>query len=342
MNNFTNDFPPFNSMFIHEFSPGKDIKLDKSTIVYHYTSPNAFLSILQGNAVRFSDIRYMNDKSESVFFVKRLIEFCEENAKTYPFFTEAVNALLKGNDYAKIKSLEISKVLYSDFPGLKMEKQRNFIFCTCNDADSLNMWNYYASNGTYSGYNIGFSVQKFLKAFDVDELAVADAFIVYYGNVLYKKKLQFEAIQELANNIERFLTFNNNFQNVFRAAIIVRNYIQLKGPFFKDDSFKSENEFRFLFSIAESRIPHNKSEAEKYRGKYNKSLCEDFTVKNGLIVPFMCVSIPDNSISRITISPMTEFEIAKESIKEVLSVSKMKSTADKEIPVYKSTIPIRF
>lgn len=119
----------FNSKFIHEFTPGSMPGVTESTIVYHYTSPDAFLSIVQGRSVRFSDIRYMNDKSESFFFVKRLLEFCEENKEQYQHFTDVVNELLKENSYSAIKKLKAQDIRYTEFPGLKMGKQRNFIFC---------------------------------------------------------------------------------------------------------------------------------------------------------------------------------------------------------------------
>lgn len=76
----------FNSRFIQEFTPDSMAGATESTIVYHYTSPEAFLSIVQGKSVRFSDLRYMNDKSESFFFVKRLLEFCDENKEKYQHF----------------------------------------------------------------------------------------------------------------------------------------------------------------------------------------------------------------------------------------------------------------
>jgi len=332
----------FNSIFIREFCPGKWIDDEQTDIVYHYTSPDAFLSIISGNAIRFSDIRYMNDKSETIFFVKCLIEFVEKKKKDYPYFCEAVNALLKGNDYDKIKRLAVDEVIYNSFPGLRVENQRNFIFCTSNDADSLNMWNYYASNGSYKGYNIGFNVKAFLKTFDVENDHCADSFLVYYGNVIYQEKKQMAAIEELAINIEKVITFDNSIQAISRAAIVIRSYIETRGPFFKDYSFRSENEYRFLISIAEKRIPHDKEEAGKYAGVYNKNLCEGFCIKNGLIVPFLQVSIPHNAISRITISPITEYKIAKSSIKELLEHKRIKDPNGKNVSIYKSNIPIRF
>ena len=334
--------PAFQSYFINEFQPGKRIQEIENTVVYHYTGANALLSILENGYVRFSDIRYMNDRFETVFFIKRLIEFITENGEQYPFFRDAVNDLLAENDYGQILDLNTDKVKYRDFPGPKMKPQRTFIFCTCNEPDSLNMWNYYASSGTYTGYNIGFSVKNFLKTFDVEQTKEMDSFIVYYGDVLYSKKQQLGAIASFAQTIERFSQYNNSEQSRFRAAVSIHQYIETRGPFFKNDSFKSEKEYRFLFSIAEDRIPHSEKEAEKYFGRYNKKLCEDFCERRGLIVPYMQVAIPENSISRITMSPMMEYEIAKSSIKELLKVKGIMSTAKTEVPIYKSRIPIRF
>ena len=334
--------PLFKSCFINEFQPGNQIHEIENTVVYHYTGANALLSILENGYVRFSDIRYMNDRSETVFFIKRLIEFIAENGEQYPFFRDAVNELLAENDYGQILDLNTDKVKFRDFPGLKMKPQRTFIFCTCNEPDSLNMWNYYASNGTYTGYNIGFSVKNFLKTFDVEQSKEMDSFIVYYGDVLYSPKQQFGAIDSFAQTIENFSIYNNSEQSRFRAAVSIHQYIETRGPFFKNNSFKSENEYRFLFSIAEDRIPHSEKEAEKYFGRYYKKLCEDFCERRGLIVPYMQVAIPENSISRITMSPIREYEIAKSSIKELLKVKGIMSTAKTEVPIYKSRIPIRF
>lgn len=331
-----------NSPFIREFHPGDQMDSSDNTYVYHYTSPEAFLSIIQNNSIRFSDVRYMNDKSEAIFVVKRLIEFSEKRKEDYPYFCDALNALLKLNNYDAIKNLTTDQIQFVEFPGLRFEKQRNFIFCTSTESDSLNMWNYYASGGKYSGYNIGLSVQDFLKSFDTDSDSVTDGFIVYHGRVLYKEKEQMNAIEELAKEIEKPIHYNETLQAIHRRAIVIRHFIEIRGLFFKDSSFSSENEYRFLLSIADKRIPHNEEDAQKYIGKYNKQICEDFCIRNGVIVPFLKVTIPPNCIGRITMSPMTEYAIAKSSIKELLEIQQIKRTNNTEVPVYKSRIPIRF
>lgn len=271
-----------------------------------------------------------------------MLEFQDEYANTYPLFCEAINELLKGNDYDAIKNLSVIKIKYCDFPGIRMPEQRNFIFCTSRESDSLNMWNYYASGGSYTGCSIGLSVDSLLKTFDTSAPNISDPFSVYYGKVLYAKKRQFEAIEELAQRTEGILRKNHSLQAISQQAFSIRNYIQQQGQFFKDDSFKSENEYRFLISISERRIAHSEEEAKKFSGNNNKALYEDFCVKRGLIVPYMNVRIPLNAFARITLAPMTEYEIAKSSIKEFLWVHGAKDTLAREVPIYKSRIPIRY
>lgn len=73
-------FDPFQSHNIKGFS--SESNFDESVnkkIVYHYTSPKAFLSILENKQVWFTDVRYMNDKSEGKFIVKLLVEFIEKH-----------------------------------------------------------------------------------------------------------------------------------------------------------------------------------------------------------------------------------------------------------------------
>lgn len=329
----------FRSSFTNMFQPGNNAEEISDTYVYHYTNAKALISIFEDKNLRFSDIRYMNDRSEMAFFVKRLIEFITDNGEQHPFFRDAVNELLAENKYSQILDLSINKIQYKDVYERKMMTRRTFIFCTCDKPDLLNMWNYYASGGTYSGYNIGFSVKNFLKTFDTEQERKLDSFVVYYGHVLYDKKKQYEAIDELARKIEK--QFGRD-KKINHAAITIQWYIEQQGAFFKDDSFSSEKEYRFLLSIADNRIPYNEEDAQKYFGKYNKKLCEKFYDRNGVIVPYMQVAIPENSVSRITVSPMTEYEIAKNSIKELLKANGILSTTNKEVAVYKSNIPIRF
>ena len=82
----------FHSPLIKSFSSRNNEEDDVlNKIVYHYTSPSAFLSIIQSQTLRFTDIRYLNDKSEGIYFVKLLLDFMDSYRNEYPLFNEVIN-----------------------------------------------------------------------------------------------------------------------------------------------------------------------------------------------------------------------------------------------------------
>lgn len=93
---------------MNHFNHIKDIHHESSTllsgpIVYHYTSPNAFLNIIKSKKLRFTDIRYMNDRSERVFFIKILMDFFDNNPNKYPYCESAFKIIISENNREEIK-----------------------------------------------------------------------------------------------------------------------------------------------------------------------------------------------------------------------------------------------
>ena len=334
----------FNSFQIKSFSPGMLSSFDgKEGIVYHYTSPDAFLSIIQYQTLRFTDIRYLNDRSEGIYFVKLLLDFMDKHKTKYPYFNEVVNALLKKNDLSKIRNLETTNIDFDGIPGMPYKAERVFVFCTCLEADSLNMWNYYVNSGSYQGYNIGFRVPELLKAFDTPKENQIDSFTVHYGKVLYTEKEHYAEIEHLAEGMERGITFNSSDgsgvteRDLRYAQLRLRSYIDSLGAFYKHPKFKSEEEFRVIIEIADDQIPRTEDDSTRYFGEYNQKMRQGFCSKQGLIVPFLTVTFPPKAIYRVTAAPMIEYDIAKNSIRELLTTSKIDG-----VKIYKSTVPIRF
>lgn len=324
----------FLSGAIKAFKPNAALDLDESgNVKYHYTSPGAFLSIIKNKKLRFSDIRFMNDKSEGVFFVKLLLDFIEKYKAKYPKAEQAIHLLLEPNNEKDIQELRVSQINYTEFPKLGYSPQRTFLVCAADKPDLLNMWNYYIHNNVYEGYNIGFNIPKLLKTFDTNAF-VRDPFIVYYGDVLYQQKDQESEISRLLAHIEKMA--DNATDNSYEiAAITLRNYIESQGYFFKHKSFAAETEFRIIVSISDARI--KKKKADKNWESNMKEVEEDFFIRNGLVVPCFAVAIPDDAISRIYLSPVAEEEIAKNGVRELIEFSGFVG-----VKIYKSNIPIRF
>ncbi len=303
---------------------------------YHYTSPNSFHAIINDGFIRFSDIRYMNDKSETVYAVKIILDYLDEHPGEYLFVREVLDVLIGKNNYPEIQTLRTTNITFNEIHNFQYNQTRSFLFCLSTEKDSLNMWNYYVQNGRYEGFNIGFSLYDLIKTFDTMSEKEMNSFIVYYGKVIYKKDDHFEAVKKILETIES-IKYKAMEPKIQFAAILLRNEIESKGLFIKHPEFSSEKEYRIVVRIAENRIPHSKEEAQKYFGENNKMIIEDFCVKNGLIVPFLKVKVPSTSISMVTISPISEFDLASKSTMEFLSVKGFDKAK-----VVSSKLPIRF
>lgn len=326
----------YHSNFIHNYYKDGIILTKSDNIVYHYTSPEGFLGILTNQNVRFTDIRYMNDRSEGVYFVKLLLEFIEKNKGVYPHAEEVVNNLLSENNFKDIKALKTTNIKYRTIGG-RTKPARAFLFCTCSNADSLNMWNYYVKNGAYQGYSVGINVSAFLES--IGTCFPKDKNVsIYYGKVLYSKKEQQEEVKNLLQTIETSTTntLYINHKSSHALELYLKRYIDLYGVFYKHPKFSGEQEYRFVIEFNDEFS--DRAELDFLDWIKNSSrITEDFCIKNGIITPFLNVPFEYNVISRVYISPMTEFDIAKASIKELIYKNDYKMIA-----IYQSNIPIRY
>ena len=341
--------------------PDTIYKDDETTICYHYTSASALMAILntQDNrldtgTVRFTDSRYMNDRSEHMFFIKRLLEFMENQRENFPFCQEVINEyLLKKHsveDYINLRVFELNEpLLAKDAAELATQndgakftsniltrvKSRHFLFCLCRDSDSLHMWNYYIRNGNYQGYNIGIKPYDFLKNLSYTESEKHDPFLFYYGDVLYTREKQEGQIAALCRTIEDFQnTHQDRLTPLQMGQLILWSYIQCFGLFFKDESFANEQEYRIVIQFHETDLEHTLS---NYLRTDTRNIGYSFFERNGILIPCLTVPLPKNAVSQITMAPILESSIASASIKEFLD-----SNGYSGVDVKQSTIPIRY
>ncbi len=326
----------FNSFAIKYFRT--DDKLSGTRLIrYHYTSAQAFMSILKPQKddtayLRFTDIRYMNDKSEQVYFVKVLLEYLNERKSEYPHTWEVVNdLLLKECSYEDYVNLKVSEIKYSHTATYDYPDSRFFVFCACESSDSLNMWNYYINSGKYQGYNIGINIYAFLKSFDTEAPNMIDPITVRYGAVLYNKKQQEKMIKEFVELLEH--SFFKDLKEPYMNLINLKNYIETYSCFFKDECFKNEREYRVLIQLTPDRVSRSK---EHYFNENNRKIKFDFFERNGILVPCLYVPLVKNAVNKITTAPTLEKSIAESSLKEFLEINGYQADVES------SDIPVRF
>lgn len=311
--------------------------------VYHYTSPDAFRAIVEKRVLRFTDIRFLNDKSESIYFVEILAEFLEKKGKEYPVFNNCFERMLNGR-----KPHDISNVYDEAFlpEGISdkffSSKQRCFVFSTSTQQDCLNMWNYYVNNDAYQGYNIGFQTGNLLNSFmsDLDDMFL-DQVTVKYGRVVYRREEQFHMLETMVREMETKLTcfkpYGDDSEDT--AALnqwLIQREIDAYAAFFKHPAFEAENEFRIALIIESGRLPQ-RDKTEKNHSENTKKIAEGFTTKRGLIVPYVQIALHSDSICSVTVAPIMEFELAKRGVSELMRGSKIG-----HVKIMHSEIPIRF
>lgn len=93
---------------------------------------------------------------------------------------------------------------------------------------------------------------------------------------------------------------------------------ELYSMFFKRSCFKGENEYRFVFAV-------DKKQEISFRNK------------NSIVIPYIKKEIESiDFITRITIGPTNQIDIATKGIKELLHYYQ------RDVDVVKSEIPLRF
>ena len=279
-----------------DFKPYRESEDNK--IVYHYTSPEGFLSIIKNKNLWFSDIQFMNDRSEYVY-IKKI--FHEAAKGTEHEGNDGFVDYLMGSTYGKISMQYTAKKSSIN----KIIKMRYYLFCTSLDPDSHSMWNYYVKNGNYQGYNLGLSVNSLIDS--ISQLGLK----LTFGKVNYNAEEQImqlhdkiiELSKQCDEGIELGIEEDQCFDN-YQSEL--SNYIMQRCMFYKNPAFKHENEYRFLIEAPENN-----------RGKIN--LIDHHIGGGGLIVPHLIVKFdPIQSLQRITLAPMMEPEVAKQGVQRLL------------------------
>ncbi len=189
--------------------------------LYHYTSQEGFLGILNTNEIWATNAQYLNDTKEMNYAISLV------NDRIY-----------KNNSIEKHK-LNGLKEAINDLPGVNI--------CVCSfteKGDLLSQWRGYGSNG--SGMSLGFSGSY------LNNLSKNNGFLI--SPCIYKKVEQNIVIDEII-----YSWINNNLfaldDNDLKMWEFIE-YFSIKSLFLKDISFSEEREWRIVSPFI--RIDHDR------------------------------------------------------------------------------------
>ena len=310
------------------FSAFSNEKLNKQfpelKTIYHYTTLNGLISIIENQTFYCTNIYYMNDKEEYKYGVSQINKVIKH---------------LKSNDY-NINILE------------KVENNINLIyqterFATCfsKNGDLLSQWRAYANQG--KGVAIGFNVNNFAESINQH---------IEETHIEYDKAIQIQVIEESIKLIIEFfncrkITINwGKYEYEFLVAKEIIKFLGILISSYKHPSFIEEQEYRFQYEIDGINVVKEDEELFlrasdtliipyiKLKTKYRQFL-EDKKSGSGEYCNYGCepaIAIKQLPINKIIIGPSLDFETVKIGIEELLK----KNNYD-DILIEKSSIPYR-
>lgn len=315
----------------------------KSKSVYHYTSISGLQGILEHKTLRFTNIKYMNDKDE-------IIAGIESTAKVLNIAEE---------DREKMRS-EIMNGM-----------AQTFVCCFSLEEDSLPMWNYYTKEINNQGYNIEFDDKKLVESILRNNPALNGCDFAF-GNVDYSTdndseysktitsqrvaamcltiskiaravikeadaqsqsdKTKWEAWEEEINNEGKKQKASNlpiYFYNG-KTCNFEKNPSGDYWYFIKRDWFKQEKEFRIAITVPNELLP-----------ELVKAGVYKFRVSNGVLVPYIELKFSEDVVKGITISPTVQSDLVELSIRQFMEYC-MFDIADPAEFIKHSKVPVRF
>ena len=276
--------------------------------VFHYTSPNNFMSIFKDNKLWFSDCQFMNDKSEYVYIKKVFLKAIkganiEVNTEKNERF---IDYLLPPYNNIRIERQKKGLIVKNC-----IKIKRYYLLCTSLKRDSHSLWCYYSKNNHYQGYNFGINTEKFINS--MRGILPNEGCKITYGKVIYDEEEQVRQIKDeiirLSNKYDIDSTGKGNTSDeswIDSFQDDLADFISDRCMFFKNPAFKHEDEFRFIIEA-----PYKKSD---FADEMSKDFFNFHIGPSGLIVPHLEIPFAKEAISGVTISPMMEQETARQGV----------------------------
>ena len=305
---------------------------NKASGICHYCTIDTLNAILEGNCLRFTDIRFLNDSTEFIEVISLIKQVLSRENYTSDF----KNLLLNSDE---IHELENYKQSYVGFSRRDHDYRKiDYHTYTCSfstNSDSLSMWNYYAT--TAAGVNVVFDFAW--NMFDGSEKTevtigeiLSNGIMLFRGLIVYsiedKKKCITELLDKLAQIFEEARSDLDKYKNYILYAF--KGAINNMRCFFKNNSFESENEYRVVLKIPEDLLRKKTSiDSIKKKGVFKKG---------NILVPYVDYEFKPESIKKITTNtydkgPNSMFELG---IKNLLWMKGLEN-----VKIVPSNIPIR-
>ena len=203
----------------------KLLSVNADGLIYHYTSPDVILKILQKKEIWASSVFFLNDRQEVNYTTKLFSEIID---KKYDNKSER-KRFYKENFLDRYNEMQ----------------EKSFIISFSLDQDSIALWNNYGKN---DGYALGFKIIDCVKMFYQESNNLVHS--TYFGKTLYDKKKQIEIIELLLDSIDLSYQYYSNEMNpdnrmkIDKINVHLTNKLKATLMTNKGKEHAAENEYR--------------------------------------------------------------------------------------------------
>ncbi len=258
------------SIINDEIKEASDLSVSE---ICHYTSIDALNGILKDSEFRFSNVHFMNDPHDGIFFVNMFLDYIEYHL--------VMSFNYSPHDLSKIKNGDAGKVLsgvneiaskyhfrdflfnYYCFLNWKYFTEARFrwfgsqvfsmSFSATEESQDLPQWRSYANN--CSGVRINFNVKSLEEGIKKQNSWIQNIWEVKVLKVIYLNKENsrniFERLfAEIKNFYDKFpdISARNLFFSLDSAILLFNNITKV-------DHYASESEYRLMFDTVVSGVP---------------------------------------------------------------------------------------
>lgn len=278
--------------------------------IYHYTSSLGLLGIIKDQAIRCTNLKFLNDRTEYNYlyseFEKRHNADLEATLKKFNNETPKVKKLIK-DEYNKFRNL------------IKSNVKDSYVACFTTNKDSIQNWMAYGRNSV--NYSIEFKGTEILDATKVcgsteNEEIPGSKLLKYFVPQFHEVKY---GVDHYPNNIfsqllestlteKKLVTQYNNDELIENNLPILYNYMLFSFSLTKKEEWKHENEYRIVLS--ENTI----FDGKKIVRRQGASDFISWRDSNGLLIPFANFPISRNLIKSVTYLAQHNPQRVKESL----------------------------
>jgi hypothetical protein len=280
---------------------------ESAKILYHYTSIEGLIGIIESKSIWATNILYLNDASEldyaKALFEEQIINFQNKIGRSDYLF-----------DWFFKSSIE----------DIKSISPNTYVFFICSFSernDLLSQWRGYCPSGI--GVSLGFKFNDLRKSLKGYTFSIMPC--------IYKKNEQVSKINNLIENVYDKFKFEmtQHQDNIYRIILnksaleFYTEFIRM-APGIKHPKFKEEKEWRIVTWI------DTKDQLDKIKFRPGKSM----------VIPYIDIPLPREGenliLKKIVVGPTHEPELSKTAIEMLLKSNNVKFNK-----VQRSTIPYR-